>query len=706
MKYLYLIILEALCSVFAKAQTPGDAFYIYRNDGQFNVFFRSDIDSITYSCYDKDSMFHHDYVTQVIYCKDSICRVPLAVVDSVVLVPSPSGSNAVMGLSDKSYINIPIQPACAMVNITGINSMPIKKETNAHAWMEVWDMRGVYFKKRVIIDLNGDSSTAKEKKNFSADFCEDEWVGDETTDIKIGNWVTQDGFHFMANYTSITKGECPVCYKLYDKFQETKPLHLRAPFMEYFEPDYITNIFSGDNEKLKEEFSARCHPDGFPCIVYLNGQFYGIYSWQLKKHRDNYHLGRNEIDNIHLDGVLGANEFWNQKISWASFEVRNPKPQKTKWTLMCQDGTIYDGNHPKELMGTDSKYYKESDVSCVKSAQTKAHIVGLSNSMREIEKYETLYKNSSAADKTVTLATLKSEIEKRFSMEWMIDYLVLQLFIQNGDCIRKNWQWTTWGEIDGNIKWYVNPYDLDHAFGVLATTAFTLNKPAKSTYGKGSQTPARYGWDYYFEDMKKRYKELRDAGVLSYETVWGIMKDWVDRVGNENYQQEAEKWPETPCNRDSHISGNWQYTGTSYISYFDGNTNGWNKNTTYASGAYVKYNYRCYQSQKSSNKGHTPDEKDSEWWKDVSIKPGIYKTGDKVFDGRCNFYQFRALTDVTVSEDTESNDRQDHLTGAPFEKFYSQYLYEGGTHDSVERISNWIQEKIQLMDEQMGYKIQ
>lgn len=275
MKYLYLIILGAVSSVFVKAQTPDDAFYIYRNDGLFNVFFRSEIDSIAYSCYDKDNMFQDDYVTQVIYCKDSICRIPLAVVDSVVLVPCKSGSDAPMGWSNRNSIFIPIQPACAMVNITGVSSLPTYKGTNAHAWMEVWDMRGIYFKKRVIIDLNGDSSTAKEKKNFSADFCEDEWEGEETTDIKIGNWVTQDGFHFKANYTSFTKGECPVSYKLYDKFQEIKPLYRRSPFMEYYEPDYVTDAIHGDNEKLKEEFSARCYPDGFPCVVYLNGQFYG-----------------------------------------------------------------------------------------------------------------------------------------------------------------------------------------------------------------------------------------------------------------------------------------------------------------------------------------------------------------------------------------------------------------------------------------------
>lgn len=331
------------CCGTAYAQKPEEAFYIIRNDGHFNVFFRNEVDSITYSNYDENGTWHDEHVMQVIHCKDSICKIPLAVVDSVVIVPSDEGSTFPMGWSDQASIIIPAQPACAMVNITGITALPSVKGTDAHAWMEVWDMQGIYFKKRVLIDLNGDSSTAKEKRNFSVDFCEDEWEGNETTDIKIGNWVTQDGFHFKAFYTSITKGECPVCYKLYDKMLETKPLHRRAPFMEYYDEIYLTNILGSDDKLQKEAFTARCYPDGFPCIVFLNNQFYGIYSWQLKKHRDNYQLSRNAIDDIHLDGNLGPSEIWNQTVKWSSFEVRNPKPKKGKWTLLCQDNTVYDG---------------------------------------------------------------------------------------------------------------------------------------------------------------------------------------------------------------------------------------------------------------------------------------------------------------------------------------------------------------------------
>ena len=76
--------LAALLSIIpTDAQTVGDAFYIYRNDGQFNAFFRDEVDSITYSCYDLDSVYYDDYVTQVVFTPDSIYRIPLAAIDSV-----------------------------------------------------------------------------------------------------------------------------------------------------------------------------------------------------------------------------------------------------------------------------------------------------------------------------------------------------------------------------------------------------------------------------------------------------------------------------------------------------------------------------------------------------------------------------------------------------------------------------------------------
>ena len=66
-----------------QAQTVGEAFYIYRNDGGFNAFFRDEVDSIAYSHYDLDSIYYNENVTQLVYTPDSLYRIPLAAIDSV-----------------------------------------------------------------------------------------------------------------------------------------------------------------------------------------------------------------------------------------------------------------------------------------------------------------------------------------------------------------------------------------------------------------------------------------------------------------------------------------------------------------------------------------------------------------------------------------------------------------------------------------------
>lgn len=84
---LLLVIFNSQFSIsILHAQTVGEAFYIYRNDGQFNAFFRDEVDSIAYSHYDADSIYYDENVTQLVYTADSLYRIPLAAIDSVSFV--------------------------------------------------------------------------------------------------------------------------------------------------------------------------------------------------------------------------------------------------------------------------------------------------------------------------------------------------------------------------------------------------------------------------------------------------------------------------------------------------------------------------------------------------------------------------------------------------------------------------------------------
>lgn len=614
--------------------------------------------------------------------------------------------------SESSFIQIP-EPRFAIINITNIDSMPTAKTDNKKAFLEFWDMQGNYFKKHAILNAQGNSSIIHKKKSIAVDFCEDEWVGDDTTSVKIGNWIVQDSFHLKAFYCSFYKNECPVSYRIWDRMCHTYKFTEDRPYKDYLAgkfPDKGANV-TNSNFGQNNAFEARCVPDGFPCAVYLNNTFWGIYSFQLKKHRDNYFMDKESTTNIHLDGDSYVNLF-NGIIDWNFMEIRNPKPKK--WKLYDMDGNKYDGDSPKELMGkylsdgeTINPNYDENNESHKKSAEVKQNIVALSNYMKDLKVYENAYDEAvkKKLGEEEALATLKREIEKRFGVKWIIDYVLVMCLLQDRDSINKNTQWTTWGAVDSLLRWNPNPYDMDGTFGCDSTVGFTNLSPFGITLGKDTNTPYSYIWKYYLDDMKKRYAELRQKGVFSYNVIFKEYLDWVNRVGSEYYKLEVKKWSESPSNRDSLLNTEWVLTGSSYLTYTDSATN-WSNAKSYTKGKLIKFERKVYKSILDNNINHLPTDNNSEWWKLVSVQAKTYNAGDTVYDGYSNFFQFKvpvgkSIT-VTISEDSP---RSDKLLNTPFTGFYEYYPHEGGRYDSIYRISKWIERTIELMDSQMEYNV-
>ena len=83
MKKFFLAMMFAVAAMAGKTQTIGEAFYVYRHDGQCYKFLRNQVDSIVYSHISADGVFHDEVVTQLIYTKDSICKIPLLEVDGI-----------------------------------------------------------------------------------------------------------------------------------------------------------------------------------------------------------------------------------------------------------------------------------------------------------------------------------------------------------------------------------------------------------------------------------------------------------------------------------------------------------------------------------------------------------------------------------------------------------------------------------------------
>ena len=396
---------------------------------------------------------------------------------------------ASMSLSDYSEAeNIEMaEPSFAWVNITGLTSLPLSKTDVKEVWVEVLDGHGGYFRKRALLKAQGSWSLKFPKRNFSCQFCENDWTATTTPGIRIGDWVQQDAFHFKAFYTDFCRGIGEIGYKLFRCIVTD-----RSPY-------WVRGGYTVSSKR------ARCFPDGFPCAVYVDGAFQGLYAWQLKKSRKNMNMEKTNELHIHIDGYLGNSTLFHGNVQWNSFDIRHPKAPYV-------------------------------------TGKTKDAIIQLSQYHAELTALE-----ESGAD---SLA-MKRAFEQRFDISSLLDYNVFHQFVCNCDGSLKNWQWFTY---DGR-KWLVAPYDLDQIFGL---NLYGVIRPAVWQHAQLTEGPFWWVAHYYQKELRERYAELRRNGALSAANILSIIDDWYNRVTEAMYEQEKIRWPDSPCYGPAICGHGWQ----------------------------------------------------------------------------------------------------------------------------------------------------
>lgn len=543
--------------------------------------------------------------------------------------------------SDKESLEIP-EPRCAYINITSsdgtVATWPTTKTANKKYWMQFWDMQGNYFKKRIILNAQGDSSMIFVKKNGAIDICNDEWEGDDTFKVKFGDWLAFDSFHLKAYYADFFKGVSVMAYKLADEVELSRDILTNRPWKRQLLANYTfgtdqTNSAQINDLSLQLDNEAKCHPDAFPCIVYLDNEFYGIYAFSIKKHRDNYHMNKGTAENIHLDGALNGNTIWNGTIDWTAFEIRNPKNLYYK---EAHNGTYkYDADVAQaEIAGDEEvtawiaagKLPDGTEISskieeCLKTtAKVKNYIIRLSNALTTINA-----ETDTAKQKTL--------FESYFDVPSLVDYEIVQLATGDPDGFSKNWQWIT---LDG-IHWSVCEYDKDMSFGGHFGQ-FTLPAPTKGGWaGNSNSIPMGLAISLYKDDIVSMWKELTNSKILTTDNIISIADDWVKRIGTDNFKKEYKKWDEAPCCRADLVD-----------------TEHWKLSNVYKNGA----ENNTYDSTKT------------------------YAIGETCYYGFGNDHTFTAIAETTGNPP---------LTGS-----YNNYPRDLGYYDSFWRLANYIKQRISV----------
>lgn len=354
-----------------------------------------------------------------------------------------------------------------------------------------------------------------------------------------------------------------VAYKLAKEVQDTRGAHKNRPWKKALLKGYTIGTDQGnsdqiDNMKIQMDNGALCQPDGFPCVVYLNGDFYGLYSWTIKKHRDNYCMDKSKAEHIHIDAqpfVIFQSTPVNWDSAWRNMEIRNPKNLYYKephngtykydadtngqYEIADQatvDAWIAAGQFP-DGTAIDSKITKYLKV----TAKVHTYIKNLADRIPEIKSAESL-------EERQTL------FNTYFDMENCMDYNIVNTCVDDADSFTHswagNWQWTTW---DG-IQWFVNNYDKDWSWGNIYTGVYT--RQAKTQGGwliTSTVNPIGLCLNLFREEHKARWNLLKDT-ILSPEHTLEMLIEWMGRFGEDMYEKEYDRWSNAPCNRDRRIN--------------------------------------------------------------------------------------------------------------------------------------------------------
>lgn len=456
--------------------------------------------------------------------------------------------------SKDSHIELPIPRIAAQVRLYA-PKLPTTKQDDIEAEIEYNDKDGNYFRKPVILNAQGASSMSYYVKNMAIDIS-------DGSDIKFGDFPTQDSFHLKKYYIDIFRGQCVVAYWLMEQVYKSRPAGQQYPYEYSYSNESVTDG-TGD---VKKDFitDGKCHPDGFPIVItWIDNEgketYMGVYAWNLKKSKEVYNVDKKKAENIVLDGVIDSSTLFGGTIKWEQFEIRNPK------SLKDIDGNKYDGDNPKELSNTDKN-----------SKKVKDYLTRLSGVVAALASSNT-----------------KETFEKYFLVNPFIDYFLVSQVIYHLDGFHKNWIWLAYnGE-----KWCPSLYDTDSIFGSHWTGTYVVKDSDKATILGIDECMGLT--TLYASEIKARYKFLREQKIFDVDNIVSLLDTWVHKIGYENIKKECALYKETPSYRANLVSDGWDLLAH-VNSYYEGVPTEYDANKTYSVGEICKYRDYVFKATKNT----------------------------------------------------------------------------------------------------------
>ena len=358
----------------------------------------------------------------------------------------------------------------------------IPTESNVFAKGEmIFKFENITFKKFCKINVQGSSSAVYPKKNWTIAMYNDAAMNSKFS-LSVNNSIYTNEWVYKANFIDASMMRNVAAYRLWKEMEKVRVGYPKRDIEKSY--DQVGN--NGFDTK------ATGVPDGFPCELYINGEWYGIGTFNLGKKKENYNINDALPNHIQIETAYRQMDFTNLIL-----------------------GEDYNFRSPKNV------------TSVAQNAVTQFMQV------------------AAAPD-----AEFKTNVPLLFDLANLIDYYILCQILFLPDNLGNNIMLTRW-----NDKFIFFPYDLDNAWGLNwdGTYLFPTNlDPVASKPDLPSGTINFWNKvKFNFKDeIKERYLELKKHAI-SQNNLYLIIKDIEVHFGQNKYRQEFLKWANPSVNFSS-----------------------------------------------------------------------------------------------------------------------------------------------------------
>lgn len=349
----------------------------------------------------------------------------------------------------------------------------------------------------ITIKCQGSSSMNYPKKNFTVKLYEDE---ERTVPLNITFDLfgqPYNKFVLKANWVDHTHARNIIAARIWSEVVQS-----RADYNSL--PEQMRN--SPNNGAV----------NGFPIIVYTNGSYQGVYTWNIGKDALMWGMDEDDPNQALLCGNFNSKD---------QPESENPNNFRRLWDGSDRFWKIEIGKNENGLIESLNRL-----ISCVKDTS-------------EVE--------------------CKESLDNYLDVQSAIDYDLVNCLFCGVDNSARNMLAQTYDL----VRWRLGMYDLDSTFGggsgLIPPTTVHLGP----TYYEQNSLLWERVEKMYARRMKERGAELRKS-VLSYANIMSHFEAFIGSIGKEAYADDLIPYPAIPVGSEEPI---WQFRNwvRDRLDYFD-----------------------------------------------------------------------------------------------------------------------------------------